>query len=552
MKRFFSTLLAFALTLSLASGIAYGANTNYSDLPESGWAREAILSAGEYGLMGGMGDGTFGVGRSMTRAEFVTVLVRMFGWSKAGGTDAFTDIGKSWARDDINTAAANGVLDAGGTFSPDTPITRREMAVMLVRALGYQTIAEGEAAKISLPFTDVSADKGYIAIAYDIGMINGVSATSFAPETTATREQAAAMMVRVYERQIAPTSFTHAFYAISSYSQLELAKSFDAVSFGWSRMTCDPAAGPHLETTSAGGNEYAIPSGYEEPVQVLRNAGVKLHLSIFMDNTSGELATMLANPDYRTAAIDAIMAELNRNYEALGYNPYTGVTLDFEGLRSAQKDNYTQFITELDAQLTAAGKTLYVAVMPATSDGIYYDGYDYRAIGELADKVILMAHNYNATSLEGFEGSTYYQNTALTPIGSVYYSLRAVCDGATGVQDRSKVTLAISIASLAWETDEEGLLTSPSPVYPTTATIYSRLTGGAEMGWSDTYRNPYLRYTTESGQHIFLWYEDQRSVAEKVALAKLFGITSVSVWRLGTIPNYSDAGIYYNVMAILK
>ena len=69
MKRFFSTLLAFALTLSLASGIAYGANTNYSDLSESGWAREAILSAGEYGLMGGMGDGTFGVGRSMTRAE---------------------------------------------------------------------------------------------------------------------------------------------------------------------------------------------------------------------------------------------------------------------------------------------------------------------------------------------------------------------------------------------------------------------------------------------------------------------------------------------------
>ena len=37
-----------------------------------------------------------------------------------------------------------------------------------------------------------------------------------------------------------------------------------------------------------------------------------------------------------------------------------------------------------------------------------------------------------------------------------------------------------------------------------------------------------------------------------MALAKLFGITSVSVWRLGTIPNYSDAGIYYNVMAILK
>ena len=550
MKRFLSTLLAFALTLSLVSGIACGADTNYSDLPASGWAREAILSAGEYGLMNGLGNGIFGVGKSMTRAEFVTVLVRMFGWDEAGGTDAFTDIGSSWARSAINTAAANDVVDAGGTFSPDKPITRREMAVMLVRALGYQPIVK-EAEKLSLPFTDVSEDRGYIAIAYDIGMINGVSATTFAPEATATREQAAAMMVRVYERQIAPTSFTHAFYAISSYSQLELAKSFDAVSFGWSRMTCG-AEGPYLETTSAGGNEYAIPSGYEEPVQVLRDAGVKLHLSVFMNNADGELAAMLESPAYRTAAVDAIMAELTRTYDALGYNPYSGVTLDFEGLRSAQKDNYTQFITELEARLTAAGKTLYVAVMPATSDGVYYDGYDYRAIGELADKVILMAHNYNATNLEGFVGSTYYQNTALAPIASVYYSLRTVCDGNTGVQDRSKVTLALSMASLAWETDESGLLTSPTPLYPTTATIYSRLTGGAEMGWSDTYRNPYLRYTTEEGQHIFLWYEDARSVAEKVALAKLFGITSLSVWRLGTIPHYSDSGLYYDVMAILR
>ena len=550
MRRLISTLLALVLTLSLASGAAYGADTSYSDLPTSGWAREAILAAGEYGLMGGMGDGTFGVGRSITRAEFVTVLVRMFRWSDAGGADAFTDIEGSWARSAINTAAANGVVNAGGTFSPDTPITRREMAVMLVRALGYQTMAAAEASELSLPFTDVSEDRGYIAIAYDIGMINGMTDTTFAPEATALREHAAAMLVRVYQRQIAPTEFTHAFYAISSYSQLELAKEFDAVSFGWSRMTCG-AVGPYLETTSAGGNEYAIPSGYEEPVTVLREAGVKLHLSVFMDNAAGELSALLAAPAYRTAAVEAILAELSRPYEALGENPYSGVTLDFEGLRGAQRENYTQFLTELEAALTAAGKTLYVAVMPATMDGVYYDGYDYQAIGELADKVILMAHNYNATSLEGFVGSAYYQNTALTPLASVYYSLRAVCDGETGVRDRSKVVLALSMASLAWEVDENGLLLSPTPLHPTTDTIYSRLTGGAEMGWSETYRNPYLRYTTESGQRIFLWYEDQRSVAEKVVLAKFFGVTGVSVWRLGTIPHYSDAGLYYDVMPVL-
>lgn len=550
MKRLFSLLLAAALIAAMAPGARAEAG-GYSDLPASGWAREAILSAGAYGLMSGMGDGTFGVGRSMTRGEFVTVLVRMFQWSQAEGADAFTDIAKSWARAAINTAAANGVVDGGGAFSPDKAITRREMAVMLVRALGYGDLAEKEAKDYALPFTDVTEDRSYIAVAYDIGMVNGTSATTFSPESTATREQAAAMLVRVYERRTADTEWTHAFYAISSYSQLELAKSFDAVSFGWSRMTLTQT-GPRLETTSAGGNEYAIPQGYEEPVQVLREAGVKLHLSVFMDNSSGDLAALLEDAAWRTAAADAILAELGRSYEELGYNPYTGVTLDFEGLRAAQKADYTRFLTELDERLEAAGKTLYVAVLPATADGVYYDGYDYRAIGELADKVILLAHNYNATDLTGFEGSTYYQTTALTPIQSVYYSLRAVCDGQTGVADRSKVTLAINIASLAWETDEGGRLTSPTPLYPTTATIYSRLAGGAEMGWSETYRNPYLRYTTESGQHIFLWYEDVRSVGEKVALAKLFGVTGISVWRLGTIPHYSDPGLYYDVMTVLQ
>ena len=45
MRRLLSTLLTLVLTLSLASGTAHGMDTNYSDLPASGWAREAILAA---------------------------------------------------------------------------------------------------------------------------------------------------------------------------------------------------------------------------------------------------------------------------------------------------------------------------------------------------------------------------------------------------------------------------------------------------------------------------------------------------------------------------
>ena len=52
-------------------------------------------------------------------------------------------------------------------------ISREEMAVMLVRALGYGTLAQSLSG-LELPFDDVTDNRGYVAIAYDIGMITGV------------------------------------------------------------------------------------------------------------------------------------------------------------------------------------------------------------------------------------------------------------------------------------------------------------------------------------------------------------------------------------------
>jgi len=516
----------------------------FSDLPASGWAREAILKACGHGLMNGVGGGRFGTGNVITRAEFVTVLVRMLGWATEEASDAFSDISSSWARKYINTACNKGAVTRGGKFRPDDSITREEMCIMLVKALGYDTLAQN-AGNYTLPFTDITGNRGYISFAYDVGMTTGSSNTSFSPKAFATREQAAAMLVRVYEKYISKLSFTHAFYAISSYSQLELAKTFDAVSLGWSRMEMGNGV-PVLNTTAKGGNEYHIPESYENAVKALMAAGVKLHLSVFMTTSEG-LTNLLEHPQSRNTAVKAIIDELSRVYPELGSNPYSGVTIDFEGLRAPQKNNFTAFLTELSSQLKTHDMTLYTAVSPATSDGAYYDGYDYRAIGGLSDKVILMAHDYAATDMTGFLGSTYYKTSALTPISSVHYSLRAACDKTTGVEDVSKLVLAFSFSSLAWETDERGLLTNAKPLSPSIDTIHKRLTSGAERGWSQTYLNPYLTYVTETGQHIFLWYEDERSIEAKLTLAKLFGITGVSLWRLGLIPSYPDNGIFYNV-----
>ena len=67
-----------------------------------------------------------------------------------------------------------------------------------------------------------------------------------------------------------------------------------------------------------------------------------------------------------------------------------------------------------------------------------------------------------------------------------------------------------------------------------------------EINYSDTYRNPYAWYSTEDGKRILIWYEDSRSVKDKIELARMFGINSISIWRIGEITN-AGADIYMDI-----
>ncbi|MDR3278069.1 MAG: S-layer homology domain-containing protein [Oscillospiraceae bacterium] len=547
MKKFLCAVLTAA---ALAAGVLSPARAAapFTDVPPDSWAAEVITSAADAGLMGGVGDGKFGYGKTVTRAEFVTVLCRMLGWALiTPETPSFSDVpAGQWYFPYIETALARGAIDGGNSFAPQAPIRRADMAVTLVRVLGYKTLAEQLEKSAQLPFTDVREKLGYIAVARDIGMINGMSATTFAPENTATREQAAAMLVRVYDKYTAKIGWLHGFYALSSYAQRYTADSMDGVSFGWSVMRWDGANGARLDTSLG---DWKIPESYESATGYLEQRGVPAHLGVYMD-ASGGLAGLLASPEAREQAAAAILGEVTRVYDAIGKSPYSGVTVDFEGLRAAQKADFTAFLTPLSLMLKAEGLSLYVTVQPVTADGVYFDGYDYRAIGRLADKVILMAHNYAPATLDGFVGTEWQKNAPLTPLAEIYCALQAITDPVTGVEDADKIALALSFSAVGWHVTEDGRVAFPEPVYPSLATVAARLRQiDTVSGWSEAYRNPYILYRTESGERIFLWYEDARSISEKLALARLFGVTGASVWRIGSIPDFDGYNVWETIAA---
>lgn len=199
-KRILILFLAAVLSLGVLPEARAAA---YSDVPAGHWAEENIGRATELGLFQGVGNGRFGLGQPITRAAFATALVRLFGWEPVKPDQpSFTDVSKdSWYYSAVETVLSNDAVAASGqTFRPDDELTRGEMASMLVRGLGYTSLA-GAAEKYGVPFHDVTVNKGFITVAYDLGIMDGKSEGSFDPDASATREQAATVLVRVYDQR---------------------------------------------------------------------------------------------------------------------------------------------------------------------------------------------------------------------------------------------------------------------------------------------------------------------------------------------------------------
>lgn len=539
--------LVFLISLS-ASALA----VEFPDVSPEHWAYHDIQQASDYGLIQGLDDGTFRPEERLNRASFVTILQRMFGWeSVTPAAPSFTDVSPDdWYYAAAETALAHGVVDAGDLFQPLAYITREDMAVMLVRALGYETLAN-DIAPTATSFPDVTDHAGHIALAAAFGLTTGVEVDGqllFQPDAFATRGQAAAMLNRVYQRMQSKVDFLTGFYAFSSYSQIGLTADMDTVCLGWSRMEWSDG-GPVLNSSNTNGNDWVKPTDSSTATDYFRGNGTPYNLNVYADTTqnvaladgssTSVLEKVLPDAAARAQAVSAIAA---------ASADYAGIVIDFEGLRTdLLKADFVTFLTELRAALPA-GKTLYVCVPPND----WYKGYDYRAIGEVCDKVILMAHDYQWTSVPAGYVGTKAPDSPVTPFPSIYRALAAITDPATGVQDKSKIVLQISFAAVGFEVDQNGLLADTAIYRPSPDTVAKRLAqAGTVVTYDESDRNPSALYTTEEGMTVRLWYEDARSVADKLTLARMMGITGVSVWRLGNVPTYSEIPNYDAWSAIL-
>jgi hypothetical protein len=134
------TRAEFMALVNRSFGFTDEAQISFSDVASSYWAYLEIAKGVKAGYIKGYPDGTIGADKSISRQEVAVIVNRLLGLSAATGPSAFSDgstIGL-WAKDAVDAAVSAGILNgyaADNTFKPANPITRAESVITLDRAL---------------------------------------------------------------------------------------------------------------------------------------------------------------------------------------------------------------------------------------------------------------------------------------------------------------------------------------------------------------------------------------------------------------------------------
>lgn len=188
LRRGLSGILSLALILALLPGTVLPAQAAH-------WAMPYAQKLVDWGIMRG-DNGNLALDRAITRAEFVAMMNRAYGYTRLGSMP-FPDVStRDWYYEDINIAYNMGYFKgASGYALPKANLSREQAAVLLARNMMLQP-STGE----GLDFSDSRAlsewSRGLVGAAADMGILGGYSDGSFKPLRNITRGEVASMLVK--------------------------------------------------------------------------------------------------------------------------------------------------------------------------------------------------------------------------------------------------------------------------------------------------------------------------------------------------------------------
>ncbi|WEK54756.1 MAG: choice-of-anchor I family protein [Candidatus Cohnella colombiensis] len=178
-------------------------NKSFTDL-NGHWAKNEIEKMASKMIIKGINDSHFAPNKAISRAEFTSLLVRSLGLTPSTVTNSFQDVAQdAWYASSISTAVQFGLVNGvePNKFAPNATISRAEMAVMIARAITIvnPNIAAGDKQVLN-NFSDYTTipqwASGQVALLANQGIMQGNTKGAFAPTASATRAEAAVILLR--------------------------------------------------------------------------------------------------------------------------------------------------------------------------------------------------------------------------------------------------------------------------------------------------------------------------------------------------------------------
>ena len=193
-KKLTAAAAASAVATALVAPAAFAA-TGMTDIDGS-YAKDAIMELVDKGILNGKGDGMFDPTGKIERQDFAIILAKALGLdvSSAPATATFSDVPTThYAFKYVEAAAKAGLIHGvgNGMFGAGADLSRQDMAVLFVRALGVDATGKG----MNLKFSDAGQIADYakdaVAEAVELGLISGNPDGTFNPAGNAERQAVA-------------------------------------------------------------------------------------------------------------------------------------------------------------------------------------------------------------------------------------------------------------------------------------------------------------------------------------------------------------------------
>jgi spore germination protein YaaH len=235
--------------------------------------------------------------------------------------------------------------------------------------------------------------------------------------------------------------------------------------------------------------------------------------------------TVLDSPESRQRAIRYLL------YYALR-DGYLGFQFDYENIHHTYRDRFSAFFREAAAAFHQHGLVLSAAVVGRYADDPKSESpggfenwsgvYDYGVLGKYADFLTIMAYPQHA------------QFSGPGPVAGIPW-VRRIADYSSAQLPARKISLGVPLYGVQWTaqpaspTDSSTKWKARSARYPDISARFA----SASPVWDEAEQSPHLMFIDQGGQ-AELWYEDARSLAAKLDLARSSNFAGVSGWSLGS------------------